>query len=168
MLTRQHRQEGLARAYIQAVAARCGFSCAYRDFDYGIDLTIREVIDRRGRLIESGLGIDVQAKSSTLAYAENGDLVHDLEARSYNDLCHGRIGSPRILILMVLPEEEVQWTTLTEETLVLRRCAYWLSLRGATPSNNVRSVRVRIPRSQIFSLEALGDLMNRVRHGEWL
>lgn len=113
-------------------------------------------------------GIDVQAKSSTLAQVDEGNIVHDFEVRSYNDLCDTAVGAPRVLVLLVLPENEAEWMTLSEEMLVLRQCAYWLSLKGAPPSDNVSRVRIRIPRTQVLSAGALKELMNRVREGESL
>ena len=41
MLIRTHRQESLSRAYIQAIASRCGLNCSFREFDYGIDVTVQ-------------------------------------------------------------------------------------------------------------------------------
>lgn len=166
MLSKNHRQEAMSRAYIQAIAGRCGFSCAFRDFDYGIDVTVREVAERRGRLVESGFGIDIQAKSSAAATIENGWLVHDLEVKNYNDLCEPAVGSARILVLLLLPQDEGEWIGFSEESLILRRCSYWLSLKGSAPSENLSTVRIRIPTTNTFSVEALAELMRRVREGE--
>ena len=44
-----------------------------------------------------------------------------------------RNAKPRILVLLLLADDEAQWTTWTEEPLVLRRCADWQSLIGRAP-----------------------------------
>ena len=69
MLTTQHRQELLSRAYVAAVAASVGMNFSTRDFDYGIDLTLHEVTTRKSRItgkrrfVESGRTLDIQIKS---------------------------------------------------------------------------------------------------------
>lgn len=69
-------------------------------------------------------------------------------------------------MLLVLPECEAEWTALTENALILRRCAYWISLKGEASTENMNSVRIRIPRTNIFSVEALSGLMRQARIGE--
>jgi len=67
---------------------------------------------------------------------------------------------------LVQPREENDWTTLTEEHLLLRRCAYWLSLKGREQTANREKIRVSIPRTNLFSVESLQNLMLRVRTGD--
>src|SRR5258708_3664985 len=86
VLTRNHRQEALSRAYIQAVAARCGMSCSFRDFDYGIDVTLHEIVQRGQRFAESGYFLDVQAKSATGVALGPETVTYDLQAKNYADL----------------------------------------------------------------------------------
>ena len=65
MITRNHRQEAISRAYVHAIAARCGFTCSSGILDYGIDLSILEVTKVGDGYYDSGFKIDVQLKSST-------------------------------------------------------------------------------------------------------
>jgi len=50
--------------------------------------------------------------------------------------------------------------------LILRLCAYWLSLRGFEATTATSSVRLFIPREQVFSVDALHDLMRRLTQGD--
>lgn len=75
---------------------------------------------------------------------------------------------PRILVVFTLPEDERQWLTFTEESLILRRCAYWLSLRGAPPTPNETSQTVRLSRGRTFDLDTLRDLLRKVAREEEL
>jgi hypothetical protein len=167
-LTKTHRQEALSRAYIQAVAARCGMSCSLRDFDYGIDVTVHEIKSRGDYYAESGISLDVQAKSASQANLSVEAVVYDLKVKNYEDLRDPDNPKPRILVLLVLPENEEEWTTLTEEQLVLRRCAYWLSLQSHPPTKNKDKVRISVPRKNVFSAEALQSMVALVRAGEQL
>jgi hypothetical protein len=166
VLTRNHRQEVLSRAYVQAVAGRCGLSCSFREFDYGIDLTVHEIRRRGRRYYESGFKLDVQAKSTTVGNRGDTHVHCDLPVANYDDLRDREVGCPRILVLLALPEDEDAWTSETEDHLLLRHAAYWLSLKGYPPVANQKTVRVPIPRGQLLSVPALRDLMNRVRRRE--
>jgi hypothetical protein len=166
VLIRSHRQEALSRAYIQALAGVCGLSCSFRDFDYGIDLTLHSVQYKGRRYSETGFKLDVQAKSDRRATLTAESVLHDLEVKAYEDLRDPAAGCPRILVLLVLPPEEADWTEQTEQHLLLRGCAYWLSLKGMRRTSNRRTVRVALPRANVFSAPALLALMDKIKRGE--
>lgn len=90
-------------------------------------------------------------------------VVHDLEVRAYNLLRQENANRPRILVLLVLPEDESEWLTQSEDALMLRRCAYWASLRGAEASTAHTTVRIMIPRANVFSVETVQELMDQAR-----
>jgi hypothetical protein len=166
VLIRSHRQESLSRAYIQAIASRCGLNCSFREFDYGIDVTVHLIQRRDNRYVESGFNLDIQAKSTFGATVTDNDILYDMEVKTYNDLRDPEVGTPRILVLLVQPEIEADWTGMTETELMLRRCAYWLSLKGQGATANTSTIRVSIPRTNRFSVEALQGIMERLRNGE--
>jgi hypothetical protein len=168
VLTRNHRQEVLSRAYVQAIAGRCGLTCSLRDFDYGIDMTLHDIRRHGHRHIESGFKLDIQTKSTTTRNLTATDVGYDLEVKTYDDLRDPQVGCPRILVLLVLPENETQWMEQTEDHLLLRHAAYWLSLKGQGPTKNQKSVRVPLPRANLFSAQALESLMSKIRRGEEL
>jgi hypothetical protein len=156
----------MSRAYVQAIAGNCGLACSLRDFDYGIDLTLHDIRRRGRRHMESGFKLDLQAKSTTTRNLTATDMAYDLDVKNYDDLRDPRVGCPRILVLLVLPEDEAQWAEQTEERLLLRHAAYWFSLRGQGPTTNQKTVRVLLPRAHLFSVPVLESLMRKVRRGE--
>lgn len=166
MLTRNQRQEGLCRAYVGMIAARCGMGWSTPHPDYGIDLTLHDIAAYGDYLAESGYKLDVQAKSATRAQLTSTHVRHDLERKAYDILRETAVGTPRILVVLVLPKDETLWTAQTEQALTLRHCAYWMSLKGSAPTTNRRSVRVPVPRANVFSLAALQGLMRRIKTGE--
>jgi hypothetical protein len=167
MLPRNQRQEALSRAYVRAIAARAGVICVDSTQDFGIDMFLRAVTIRNGGYFDTGPQLDLQLKSTMRAEVRDGQVIHDLEVRAYNVLREPIVGlTPRILVLLVLPEDESQWTTQTVDELVLRRCAYWLSLRGAEPTTAHTTIRITLPRTQVFSAEAIEALMSRLKQGE--
>jgi hypothetical protein len=64
---------------------------------------------------------------------------------------------------MVLPEDEAQWLSQSLEELVMRRCAYWVSLRGVEPTTNQRTIRIRMPRANVFSSAAVCQLLDEAK-----
>jgi len=168
VLTRNQRQEALCRAYMQAVAAKCGLGWSRADQDYGFYLCLHDIITVEQRRAESGHKLDIQAKSTTLAGTHGPFIRYDLEVKNYNDLQLVTKGTPRILVVLVLPSAEADWISQTEKELVLQHCAYWFSLKGREPTSNRRTVRLQIPRANMFSVEALRVIMDRIRRGEEL
>lgn len=166
MLTRNHRQEVMCRTYVQAIAGRCGLSCSLRDFDYGIDVTLHDIRRRGHRYMESGFNLDIQAKSTTTPSLMATEVMYDLDVKSYDDLRDPQVGCPRILVLLILPEDENQWTEQSEDHLLVRHAAYGLSLNGWASTANQKTVRVALPRANLFSVPALETLMAKVCRGE--
>jgi hypothetical protein len=165
LLTRNHRQEALCRAYVQAVAALAGVASSVPTPDYGIDLSLRSIDEIGDQHQDAGVQLDLQLRSTTRASVAGSQVSYDLDARTYEYL---RTPSPvpRILVLLILPDEEGRWLSQSLEELIIRRCAYWHSLREAGPTTATSSVRVAIPRAQVFSVEAVQDRMRRLAQGE--
>jgi hypothetical protein len=166
MITTAHRMESLSRAYLQAVAAQAGLTFSTRVYDYGTDVTLSEVREINGIYAETGFLIDVQLRSSTLAGVREEAVVYDLDVRTYDYLRRPDAMTPRILVLLVLPADEADWVHQSEASLELRRCAYWVSLRGDPETANTSSVRVAIPRANVFGVRTGGAMFARLHRGE--
>lgn len=125
-----------------------------------VDLRIQAGGSRRPAL-------DLQLKGTTkLAEPQSGFLRFRLSIKNYRDLsCETQ--TPRILVVVELPEDESRWMTVTSDELVLRRRAYWLSLQDGSEETVDRStVTVAIPEGNILDVETLRDLMEQSRTGE--
>jgi hypothetical protein len=55
---------------------------------------------------------------------------------------------------------------LTEDQLIVRRCAYWQSFMGQPATKNKETIRVAVPRKNVFSVDALNQLATLIRAGE--
>jgi hypothetical protein len=71
----------------------------------------------------------------------------------------------RALVVLVMPNNEAQWLNQSAEELVIRPCAYWLSLKGAPATASVSTVRVFIPLANVFSVAAGQGILQRLREG---
>ena len=57
---------------------------------------------------------------------------------------------------------------ISEQELVMRRCAYWVAIAGAPESGNEHTVTISIPTANRLDVPALRDLMERSRKMEAL
>ena len=174
MLTSQHRQELISRAYVSAVAASVGMNSSTRDLDYGIDLTLHQVTSRtskktgKTRIVESGLTLDIQMKCTINADAESDYIAYDLDTICYDDLRDDLVQTPRILVLHVQPSDEARRMQHTQNALTIGGCCYWYSLRGAPTTDNTSTIRIRIPIRQEFSQTQLIAIMTSIKQGTLL
>jgi hypothetical protein len=159
LLTGRDREEALSRVYVRAVAAYAGYATAECDFDRdGVDLRIHA-----GGAMRPALDLQLKA-TVNLAESQDGRYRFPLQRRNY-DLLRDETQTPRLLVVLDLPKDEDQWMTITTEELVLRRCAYWLSLKGCAETDNSWSVTVYIPMENVLDVESLRVLMERSRQG---
>jgi hypothetical protein len=156
---RDAQQECFGDAFLIAVAgvAGCAVSPRRPDND-SIDWTLSCRLSRRPKL-------DVQMKTTI---NENGDrdaIHYPLKRKNYDDLIMVDLLSPRILVLVTLPRDIEEWFSLSRDQLLLRRCAYWLSLAGSPTSDNQYTVTVTVPRVNLFTPSALCSMMQRINEG---
>jgi hypothetical protein len=166
VLTENDVKEELSYAYVHAIASRAELACEVvrRDRD-SIDLYIRA----RGRLHpESTLmspQLGVQLKASVIDPLPEGAFDFRLTRKNYDDL-RQRSMVPRILVVFAMPNDPARWLAMSEDELVLRRCAYWCSLLGLPDSPNEKYQEVRLDRTNVFTGEALRGLMLRASREE--
>ena len=159
-ITVQHTQESLCLAHIYAIAGVAGVNYAIRDvFDYGVDGQFDPVIVRRGRRVVSGHPLAFQAKATINWEVNNGEIVYDLEAKTYDDLV-GRTPSEvtMVLILLCMPKEQIDWHRATQDATLLRNGCYWAILQGE-PCGNTSTKRIRIPATNLLTPDRLRELM---------
>ena len=159
LLTTEDRKEALSRVYARAMAAGAGYAVGDCDFDRdGVDLRIHA----GGAMRPS---VDLQLKATVnLTEPVDGYRRFGLKRRNY-DLLREDAQTPRLLVVLELPQDEAEWLAITTDELVVRRRAYWLNLRGSQRTDNASSVTVRIPAENVFNVETLRALMEQSRRG---
>ncbi len=165
----QDTQEKLGGAYIKAVVARAG--CTLTDHgrgEYGHDYTITPVITRDGHIRDASWSINVQSKSTTTATQYNDHIAYELDIVNYNDLIDPNTFMPLILVVYVMPRDQSEWLSQCEDCMEIRHCAYWISLKGMSLSDNKRSVTVHLPKNQIFTPDAVRFMLDKLERGEQL
>lgn len=162
-MTLDMQKEQFSRAYVQAVAACAGFAWSVPSVDDdSIDMSLHQT--GGGGSIRSPR-LDLQLKCMAGPVPAEDTFSYPLKLKNYNDLRDVAVLVPRILVVVIVPDLVTEWLGHSEDELALRRCGYWMSLRAMPESDNDTSQTVRIPRAQVFSVDALRDIMNRIGKG---
>lgn len=162
------QKEDFSYAYVYAVTAGAGYSlqtATRRLDDSGIDATITVP----GKLNSKRLPrFDIQIKSTSQDVSKYSSIKYRLSIKNYDELREDDPFVPQLLILVLIPDDVNDWLSQSEESLCLKRCGYWLSLRGQPPVDNLSTITVDIKRQNIFSPNALCMIMERIADGEQL
>lgn len=159
MIGMPQRKELFSLAYISAVAARAGYQVVRPQLDFdSVDGIFMGDEGRRPR-------IEFQAKATSRDVLRHDHIAFPLSRKNYDDL-RATVVVPRLLILVVLPENAEEWLSHSDECLVLRRCGYWKSLAGAQDTDNQEQITVQIPRAQVLDPQQLAGLMDRMQKDE--
>ena len=160
-MTPNMQMEQLSLAYIRAVAADAGCQVTRPEPDIdSVDGVLMSSFGRRPR-------IEFQAKATAQTIFRGDELHFPLPVKNYNEL-RADTRTPRILIVLLMPEEESHWLHQTDDELCLRHCAYWHSLEGQQSTLNTSSVTVQIPAINMFNSQQLVDLMQKAERGDAL
>ena len=149
-------QEQLSKAYVRAVVYNAGWRLSLPEVDdHGIDGTLQAPV--------AGISkVDFQLKSTTRYEIQGNSIAYDLRVQNYNQLV-ATDDLPRILILLLMPDNPAEWLSYTDEELCLRKCAYWVSLMGLQRSNNASGQRVHVPLANRFHPDGLQSMFDQVR-----
>jgi hypothetical protein len=159
LLTGPDREEALSRAYVQAIAAGAGYVVATMDFDRdGVDVEIKA-----GGAMRPSIGIQLKA-TINLGCLTDDSFRFPLRRRNY-DLLRIATQMPRLLVVLDLPRDEGQWITVTSESLILQRSAFWASLAGAPDIDNDATITVAISGKNRLDTGSLRALMEQSRTG---
>ena len=156
----------LSYAYLHAVASKAGMSCRdgnRHEDNNGIDAQLTAWLPYVDATTLTEVDIKVQLKATIAEPTDDGlNYEYRLQgANRYNDLRSETISIARILVVLFLPRDAAEWLNHAPDQLVLRRCAYWQSLRGA-PEITAGSAVIRLPKTQHLSPDGLTQLAMRL------
>lgn len=167
MLPDTHIKEQISLSHIKILSANAGFAFQEYNEDFGMDGSICEIKYKKERKAyrTTGFCLDFQLKATVNAIPKKGLFLYDLEVKNYIDLIEKNIGKERILILYILPRDRSQWVEIDAEKTILRKAAYWCSLKGFPEVKNKEKVRIKIPKKNLLTSEVLIELINKVKGG---
>lgn len=154
------RKDHFSRAVVRAVAATAGVTATVPEHDQdSADMSFAAPDTNEA----PGARLDAQLKCSQNISPQDGRFSYALPVKNYNDLRWAELYVPRILIVVHVPANPAEWMTTGPDRMVLKRCAYWVSLAGAGETENTSTVSITIPTEQVFDPAAL--IANLARPG---
>jgi len=150
------RKDHFSRAVVRAVAATAGAKATVPEQDEDSEDITFSAPDTAAA---PGAKLDAQLKCSQNVEPEGDSFSFPLGVKNYNDLRWPteELYVPRILIVVHVPPDPAEWMVSEPEKMTLKRCAYWVSLAGAEPTENTSAVSVKTPTEQVFDAAALLD-----------
>jgi len=170
MLSENDIKSELSYAYLHAVSAQAGFACSStgRHLDgAGVDaqVDIKRRLHPHSVLTCFSLHFQLKATSQNIAVVQ-GCCSYSLEVPHYDKLRETSVGTPLFMVLFELPEAAEQWLNVGPDQLVARKCGRWVSLRGAPPTENIASIAVKVPLTNVLTPDSLREIATRVSLGE--
>lgn len=157
------QKEQFSNAYLRAVVATAGYSVYQPEVD---DDSVDWGIGARGGggTVRSPK-VELQLKCTSREVLKDDHVAFPLKRKNYDELRHTDYQVPRILVVVLVPEDVGAWLVQSEECLALHHCGYWLSLYGRNDVTNSENVTVHLSRSNIFSVDELTGIMDRIAEG---
>lgn len=151
-MTAEQQMEQFSLAYVRAVAAVARVNCTKPEVDEAsVDLVLSQAeVDGQP---EFPL-VKLQVKCHAAASPAGPTFPYPLKVKNYNELRGLRL-NPKLLVVVLVPDDPADWTAQDPAGLVLRRCGYWLSLANAPTTGNTTSVTVQVPTAQVFTPAAV-------------
>jgi hypothetical protein len=158
------QKEQFSIAYVHAVAAVAGLKVSRPEVDdESVDVTVGQ---------SGGAGtirsprLDVQLKCTERDVLRDDGVHFPLKRKNYDDLRNSNVMVPRILVVLLVPDDVGRWLThVPEQSLCLHRCAWWISLARADERPDVDAPTVIVPRKNTFSVDSLRAIMHTISSG---
>ncbi len=157
------QKEQFSNAYLRAVAATAGFQVYKPEPD--IDKSDWGIASPGPKRTVRSPKVEAQLKCTSRDVLHADHLAFPIDIATYDNLRDPDHMVPRILVVVVVPDDVQNWLVHSEDNLALRHCGYWFSVRGLPPSDNNDSVTLHIPRNQQFTADALTDILERIGAG---
>jgi hypothetical protein len=166
-MTIDDQKEQFSYAYARAVGAvaRVAVSEPSVDDD-SVDLEFKM---KGGGGVFRSPQLDAQVKCTESANVHQNHIAYALKLKNYDELRPTNLLIPRILIVVAVPDDLKDWLNHSEAELAVRRCGYWVSLRGEPAANvgpKTDKITVHLPRNNHFTVAQLTLIMQRIGNGQ--
>lgn len=165
-MTIDDQKEHFSYAYTRAIAATAAVSVATPEVDDdSVDLVLFQ--KATGTVFRSPrLEVQVKCAEQSALTVSATDIHYPLKLKNYNELRADDVLVPRILLVVLVPDDLGDWLNWTAQELAMRRAGYWLSLRAMAQTSNATNVTVHVPLVNEFSVAQLSAIMQRIGNGQ--
>ena len=157
--------EDMSVAFLRTICAANGYSVGDINHDNdGVDIVVRCKGKPQDDCIRVSPSVDIQLKSSYSRITENADgsINYVLEVKNYESLIDTTRIEPLILVVFHMTIAEEQWIEQTSDWLKIRKCAYWISLRGRSHTDNKETITITLPSDHLLTKDSLKDIMVKI------
>jgi hypothetical protein len=163
-MTLDQQKEQFSFAYVRAIAATAQIAISEPVIDDdSVDLLFQQ---RSGDGLVRSPRLEAQLKCTEVANVHPNHIAYPLKLKNYEDLRSADLMVPRILIVVTVPDNLDDWLNHSEAELAVRKCGYWVSLRGKEATDNQTNVTVHLPRINQFTVAGLQGIMQLIRNGQ--
>ncbi|WP_328872768.1 DUF4365 domain-containing protein [Streptomyces sp. NBC_00287] len=160
--------ELLQRGYVTSVAATAGCTTEVIQNDsWGIDVQfVRPPVS--ATQCESMLWAQLKSTTQHTPDPQKEFFSYQFTKRQYFDhmVKYRTTGPKAVLIVMTVPQNQLEWTEVGHSGLFTKRACYWVHLEGET--SEADRPTVRIPTKNIFDASALTEILDKLDRGESL
>lgn len=150
------RKEQFNRAYVGVLAAQAGINSATPTVDNdSIDIMFIGK-DFPGVIRDPQISFQLKCTHQDLRVGDS--IRFSLLRKNYDDLRDGRVGFPRYLAILEVPESCDDWSDHIDDGTLLRSRCYWVSLKGL-PDVDQDSITVSVPLAQRLTSDSLAQLL---------
>lgn len=162
----------LSYAYLHAVASAAGVNCRIEN-RHGDNRCVDVILTCYEPFEDSykeEIDLKVQLKATIAEPAEtNLHFSYFFSGiKQYDFLREETKSQHRVLVVLFLPKNCSEWLNVSSEQLVLKNCAYWVSLRGADGCTNSSGTTVYLPKEQLLSPKNLLTIFEKLSKNESL
>jgi hypothetical protein len=159
------RQEQFSLAFVRMIAAAAGCSIKSHETDYdGVDITIASSTEYVKYYCPQ---FELQLKCTTQhGLLRNTHLSWKMEREPFLKLTHGKRYNEAFLGVLVIPRADEPLVDLSEERLLSSSRMYWEHARLlGEVSDGSTTKTMHLPRTNLFDVESLQSIMQRVGEG---
>jgi hypothetical protein len=157
-------------AYLHAVASAAGMNCDCtnrHDDNRGVDarLTCWEHFEGSYKE-EIDLKVQLKATIDNPPTTGSHSSYFFKGVKQYDFLREETHNQHRLLVVLYLPNNKNEWLNVATEQLILKNCAYWVSLRGANACTNSTGETVYLPKEQLLTPDNLLNIFRKISKNE--
>lgn len=159
------KMEDMSEAYLRALCAANGYSIGKVEHDNdGLDIAVRCKGKAADDSILVSTEVEIQLKSSyaQITTHDDGSINYSLEVKNYKWLIDTNRMIPLILVVFYMPNDEAQWIEQTVDWMKIKKCAYWISLKGQADTDNKEKISIHIPAANLLTKDSLKEIMVKI------
>ncbi len=132
--------------------------------DNGVDFRLIKIKHRNGKQCECGSVLDFQLKSTVNWKYKKSNIEYALRSKTYNDIIERNIdgGTPLLLVIMCLPNAEIDRVSVLKDSLVFQRSFFWFHITGTNILPNENSTKlIKIPLNNRLTKDSFVEMVSQ-------